>query len=60
MPIFDVTEIKTITLTHRIKADNKKDAIARMTHKDSSKGQLFLNIMEDDCEVEYEVEEVEK
>ena len=54
---YQVTETKTITITHIIEAANKKDAIARMQYNDSSKGQIFLDILEDDSDVEYEVEE---
>lgn len=58
MPIYDVVQTTTVTLIHRIKADNKKDAIARMEHKDSSNGQIFLGIIEDDSESEFDVYEV--
>lgn len=58
MRIFDVTETKTVTLIHRIQAENKKDAISRMRDKDSTYGQVFLFIVEDDSEVEYEAKEV--
>lgn len=58
MKIFNVTQTTTVTLIHRIKACSSKDAIDRMVYGHSTTGQVFLDIIEDDSEVEYEVEEV--
>jgi len=56
MPLFKVTETRTTTLTHLIKADDKPDALAHMQYRDTSRGQMLIDVLEDDFETEYEVE----
>jgi hypothetical protein len=52
MPLFKVTETKTITLTHLIEARDAKQAEQFM----AAPGHHGLkNILEDDCEIEYDV-----
>lgn len=55
MPLFKVTETRTIYLTHVIEAEDKKKAIEQM-QEPGHKG--LKDILEDDCEVEYDAEAV--
>jgi hypothetical protein len=58
MKIFNVTEFDIKSVTYRIRAENHEDALARIRIKDTSKNQVFLGIVDDDREMEYQVAEV--
>lgn len=57
MPLFKVTETRTVTLTHVIQARSARQAEDHM-RSDAHVG--LVDILEDDAESEYEVVSVEK
>lgn len=57
---YDVKETKTITLVHRIRAKTEHDAISRMEFEDKTKGQIFIDVLEDSSYSAYTVVKVDK
>lgn len=57
MPVYNVTQIQTVTITWAIEAESKELAIARMQGNINAGTQL--DVIEYDCDTKYEIEAAE-